>query len=1506
MESQGKKLRNDSLFGNKNSKHSLERNFSVDHSIIADDLSALLCRFNKEGKIIFVNKAYAKFFGMSKEAIIGSKFLYSTDEFEKVDFEKPFLNQYKKQFSLKLNENKIHWIEWTINRIVDKTVGGFEYQAVGQDITEFKLVEEQLNKISIAVYQSSSTVVITDTDGNIDYVNPSFTQVTGYTSEEAKGQSTTILKSGKTSSDIYANLWNTITNGKEWQGELLNKKKNGDLFWELVTISPVKNKEGIITNYIAVKEDITEHKRNEKLQDALYKISHAVISTESLTNLYSSIHKILSDVLPVENFYIAMYDEENNLISFPYFVDQYDEPSPPKTPGRGLTEYVLRTGKPCLVKPDVFNRLVEEKEVDLVGTDSLDWLGVPLKINNKTIGIIVVQSYSELVRLSEQDMGVLIYVSDQIALAIERTKTLNLLKSSEERYRLLFDKAADLIAIIDPKGKILDLNHIFEEETGYSKVDVIGKNIFNLEILTTKSTVTAAFYLSRIIFGKDIPIFEIDGIRKDGKIITYELRAVPIIEKGERIGVQAILRNVTERKKTEAKLQQNEKRLSNLMSNLPGMAYRCKYDSAWTMEFVSQGCSELTGYLPDELINNKEISYAELIHPEDRENIYKTIATSVQQKKPFQLLYRIRTKDDAEKWVWEKGNAVFNNKRKVDALEGFVTDISSRVHAEEALKESEELYRKLIATLPDIIAITDVKGEIIFLNEVGIKFSGYANFEEVKHKNFINFIAEEDKEKIIKNFKASFRKNIGPQEYRFVNIRGEEFLFEIQREILRNLDETPYGLIFSCRDITFRKKAEIALAQSEDKYRMLMDSIQDGVFSIENGILTYANRALSEMIGYSIEETIGYSFTNFVAPEDLELVKKNYSLRQNGLGAPSSYEWRMLHKDGKRVYVNMSARVINYHGRKATIGTIKDVTHQKELEQILLNQKNLFKGVADAANILLTERDFDLAIKNTLQSLGQSSDIDRVYIFENAVDDLTGEPVTNQKYEWTNGSVSAEIDNPDLQNLHYFPMFEEWYPIFKDGGIINHLVKDLTAPLKELLSEENIKSILLVPIMVKNQFWGFIGFDYCKSDRVWNESEISILKTTAANLGGLIERELAKKELIEAKETAEVMSKLKSNFLANMSHELRTPLIAILGYTEILSNEIKNGEWNEMVDTIIQSGKRLLETLNLILDLSKIEADKVHINSNEMNIVQEVVEMINLLKPVADKKNLFLKLDCEEENIIVNLDNRLIHSIITNLINNGIKYTIEGGVTVRLETCTENEKSSVVIKVSDTGIGIAQEDQALVFDEFRQVSEGYNRNFEGAGLGLTITKKFVEKMGGSISLESNPDKGSVFTVMFPSVIEHNNNKQISNKQVIKSYEQVHSSEKNEKALIIDDDLATRKITELFLKDEIKTKTVSNIKDAIDEAVKDEYTLVLMDISLGQGISGINLLKDFRKIPFYKNIPIIAVTAHAMVGDKQKFLSEGFDDYLSKPFSKIDLINKVHLWSNKQVKKSALL
>jgi CheY-like chemotaxis protein len=352
-------------------------------------------------------------------------------------------------------------------------------------------------------------------------------------------------------------------------------------------------------------------------------------------------------------------------------------------------------------------------------------------------------------------------------------------------------------------------------------------------------------------------------------------------------------------------------------------------------------------------------------------------------------------------------------------------------------------------------------------------------------------------------------------------------------------------------------------------------------------------------------------------------------------------------------------------------------------------------------------------------------------------------------------------------------------------------------------------------------------------------------------------------------------------------------LIAILGYAEILNSEIENKEWNEMVSTIMQGGKRLLETLNLILDLSKVEADKVQIDYSEINISQEVCDIVSMLVPVAQKKNLYLKAVLDKENISSKLDKRLLHSIITNLVNNAIKYTHTGGIQVELSVISRSKKDYAMIRVVDTGIGIAQEDQDTIFDEFRQVSEGYNRHFEGAGLGLTIAKKFVEKMGGSISLESEAGKGSTFTVVFPA--ENGLLKSEAERNIVKEDFLPSPVGKRKKILVVDDDFATRKIAELFLRGEIELESASNSKEATDLINRNIYSLVIMDISLGKGISGVELLKNLRALPSYENIPVIAVTAHAMVGDKEKFLESGFNDYLSKPFTKKDLVSMVRDW-----------
>ncbi len=381
----------------------------------------------------------------------------------------------------------------------------------------------------------------------------------------------------------------------------------------------------------------------------------------------------------------------------------------------------------------------------------------------------------------------------------------------------------------------------------------------------------------------------------------------------------------------------------------------------------------------------------------------------------------------------------------------------------------------------------------------------------------------------------------------------------------------------------------------------------------------------------------------------------------------------------------------------------------------------------------------------------------------------------------------------------------------------------------------------------------------------------------------ITDRKKYEREIITAKEKAEEMSRLKSNFLANMSHELRTPLFGIIGLSELLTYEILNPEQKEMIDAIYESSRRLFETLNLILDLSKIENNKLELNAIAIDIKAVSGNIINTFKETAKRRGIYIKCDFDFQTPRVRLDKRAYESILNNLVNNAIKFTKSGGVTVHISLQYDDQRDFLNLKVIDTGIGIAKKDFELIFDEFRQASEGMNRNFEGSGLGLNITKKFVQRLGGTITVESELNKGTIFTVKLPIVRINSQEKVLQEKQ--ESIELKYTP----LILLVDDDKNVKSILTNYLNPKFNIIHVSNGEEAISLTQKQKFDAILMDINLKGIINGINATKEIRRIPQYKNTPIIACTAYAMIGDKEEFLNAGCSYYIAKPFNKKEII-----------------
>ena len=642
---------------------------------------------------------------------------------------------------------------------------------------------------------------------------------------------------------------------------------------------------------------------------------------------------------------------------------------------------------------------------------------------------------------------------------------------------------------------------------------------------------------------------------------------------------------------------------------------------------------------------------------------------------------------------------------------------------------------------------------------------------------------------------------------------------------------------FLVEEIKQRKEIEVSLQASEEKYRKIFENIQDIFYQTDtNGLIISISPSIERYSEYKPEELIGRNIRDFYKEPNQ---RSNMLLEIQKHGEVADYELQLVTKTGKIVHCSLNSHFIkdSYGNVIGVEGSARDITERKQNEQKILK-------------------------------LSQAIEQSPVSV---VITDVQGK---------------IEYVNPKFTSLSGYT-FEELYG--QNAGII-----------KSGITPDIIYKNLWETITAGKEWSGEIQNRKRNGELYWENIFISPLKNPdgiVTNFIGIKEDITEKKkiiaELISAKDKAEELSRLKSSFLANMSHELRTPLIGILGFSEILIDDITQPEWKSMIDRIHQGGKRLLETLNLILDLSKHESRKAEVKYEILNINDTVKECLNLLTPIAAKKEIYLKCLYHQDKIISMMDRKLFQSLVNNLVGNAIKYTHKGGVKVDVLLQSIDGVSNIMFKVKDTGIGIDEKDLNIIFDEFRQVSEGFNRQYEGTGLGLAITKKFVQKLNGKIFVSSKPGVGSEFQVVLPYLIPDSRDR-LTQPIVFTDKHDNKPRTTDKKILFVDDDNVSRDLIRIFLNEQYILDTAYNCESARNLISLNRYSLLLLDINLGMGENGIDLLKEFRRNKSNENIPVIAVTAYAMENDREKFILEGFNDYIAKPFLKsefLDLVNR---------------
>lgn len=1063
-----------------------------------------------------------------------------------------------------------------------------------------------------------------------------------------------------------------------------------------------------------------------------------------------------------------------------------------------------------------------------------------------------------------------------------------------ETLKNLFNLIEDYLFIVDEKGAIIEANQAALERLGYSTEELPGTSILLLYPPERREEA----------FADTIGMLEGKKYKSTIPLYTKEKKYVPVetyVMRGKWMGKDVgfgICKDISSLK--------NQRRfLKSMIDVIPDLVFFKDRNStylgcnkAFAKQFIGLKEEEIVGKNDLDLLQNKEIA---LFYRQKDKEMFDTEKTRTNEE-------IIPMKDGRIVEVETVKTPFFNENGEIGGLIGIARDITERKNFEKQLRIQKEYAEMLLNTVPSAVFSVDKSRKIMSWNKWAQRLTGYSE-EEALGRDCSFFTDFPCREKC----SLYLEDTLKPETRKICTIRNKAGK---TRDISKNMtplkDETGevVGGIECFDDITERIQMEEKLRESEERYSAIVNNAPETVIIHKMGKILFINDAGLKASGYKKSEVIGHNVQEFISREsrDKVLISLKSRIRRKPI---DDYEVDFILKSGKKLNLIVKTASITYENEPASLAVLIDITERKRVEEELHKKDKILSAVAMSIKEFLENTDYLEAVKKSFELLGPAAQADRVYLFQNQYDEV-GRGCTSLKIEWNSDESQTQINDLELKDLSFSEIFSFIEPLMKGEayfGIVRELRNDRT---KEILENHNILSIGAIPIFIHKTFWGFVGFGDCRLERKWSEAEFSTLIAFANSLEKAIERSMMNEELEQSRKEAEAANVLKGQFLANMSHEIRTPMNAVIGFVDLLFRSDLTEEQFEFLEQIKSASNGLMGLINDILDYSKIEANKMELEQIPFDMHVLVKETVSLFIPEVYKKNIEMNLSISND-VPRKLygDPERIKQVLNNLIGNALKFTDRGEILVALSLLDDKEDyAKVLITVKDSGIGMSQEVLSKLFTVFTQADASTTRKYGGTGLGLAISQQIVKLMGGVIRVESVKEQGSIFCVEIEFEKQHGridelNVEQEERENIFANY---NFSEKRrgscqltqnrqDTILLVEDMAANQKLAMIVLqKLGYNVELAENGQQAVFMSSKKKYDIILMDCQMPimDGYEAASIIKNEG---INKNTVVIAMTAHAMEGNREQCIAAGMNDYIDKPITMNKLDKIIKKWLN---------